>query len=79
MIIQTVIHASILALVTALKEGQKTDGATVYTTIFPGHVDAQLMVECGIKEVVYGEIKHPEEAYVQAASQIFKEAGVKFR
>ena len=46
-------HAVILAIIEALSAGKSLQGASVYTTLFPGHVDAQMVVECGIKEVVY--------------------------
>ena len=51
----------------------------MYTTLFPGNVDAQLMVECGIKEVVYRDNLYPNQPYIQAATKIFREGGVYFR
>ena len=69
----------ILAIVNALKAGKSVKGTTVYTTLFPGHVDAQLIVECGIKEIVYRDNTHSKQPYVQAASKIFNEAGIVIR
>lgn len=75
----SVIHAAILAIINALKEGKCLAGATVYTTLFPGNVDAQLMAECGIKEVVYRDNLYPNQPYIQAATKIFQEGGVGIR
>ena len=75
----SVIHAVILAIINALKDGKSLAGATVFTTLFPGNVDAQLMVECGIKEVVYRDNLYPNQPYIQAATKIFQEGGVSVR
>ena len=50
-----VIHAESNAITKCAKWGGRTDGATIYVTLSPCIDCAKLIVQAGIKRVVYGE------------------------
>ena len=50
---------------------------TVYTTLFPGNKDAQLIIQSGITRVVYLYDKHPEEDFTVASRKLLQSAKVK--
>lgn len=50
-----VIHAELNCLIKAAKEGVSVEGATVYVTMSPCRHCAALMIQSGIKEVVYAK------------------------
>jgi len=55
------------------------NGATMYSTLFPCNECAKLIIQSGIKHIVFGEDKyHDEEGYV-ASRTLFECAGVDFR
>jgi len=65
------IHAEQNAIIQAAKLGISIDGATIYCTHQPCSVCAKMIVNVGIKRVVY------EQAYPDAFSlEVFQEAGV---
>ena len=49
------IHAELNCLIKAAKEGVSVQGATVYVTMSPCRHCAALMIQSGIKEVVYAK------------------------
>jgi dCMP deaminase len=51
----TVIHAEANALMFALKNGISTDGCTMYVTLQPCIECSKMIIQCGIKEVVFTE------------------------
>lgn len=55
------------------------DGGTMYISLFPCNECAKLIVQVGIKEVVYLSDKYHEEPVFVAARRIFDMAGVKYR
>jgi dCMP deaminase len=55
------------------------EGATIYVSLFPCNECAKLMVQVGIKEVVYLDDKYPDQDIFVAAKKIFDMAGVKYR
>ena len=72
-----VCHAAINAILS--KNAENLDGCTVYTTLFPGHEDAKMIIQSGIKKVVY--YPSPDEvkkAYTKIAKDLLKRANVKF-
>jgi len=51
--VQEVVHAEVNVLMFAAKNGMKTDGCTMYITLAPCIECSKLMIQAGIKEVVY--------------------------
>ena len=67
----TAIHAEASVISSAAREGVALQGSTVYVTTFPCQNCARLIVNAGIKKVLY------RDGYsVQDAERIFKDAGV---
>ena len=54
-------------------------GATVYTTLFPGHLDAKLMIQCGIKRLFYLDDKYMQKNHAKAAKKLFDTANIEYR
>ena len=50
-----VLHAESNAISKLAKSSQSSKGATIYITLCPCFDCAKLMIQCGIKRVVYGE------------------------
>ena len=55
------------------------DGASVYVSLFPCNECAKLMVQVGIREVVFLSDKYHEDPVFVAARRIFDMAGVTCR
>lgn len=55
------------------------DGGTIYVSLFPCNDCAKLIVQVGIKEVVYLADKYPDKDIFVAARRIFEMAGIKLR
>ncbi len=71
-----VVHAEPNAI---LNSTVSLDNATLYVTLFPCHECAKLIIQSGIKEIVYGENKYQDEASVQASIRMLKDAKVHLR
>lgn len=56
-----VLHAESNAITKCAKYGGKTDGCTIYVTLSPCIDCAKLIVQSGIRRVVYGERYHNTE------------------
>lgn len=69
------VHAEQNAICQAAYYGHATAGSTIYVTISPCLTCAKLIINAGIKEVVYGG-DYPNQEVVK---KLFKEAGVKCR
>lgn len=69
-----VVHAERNAVYNAV--GQNLKGATVYATLFPCANCAQTMVQCGIKRVVYLDVKQGHESEMRAVMTMLSGAGV---
>ena len=54
-------------------------GATIYVNRFPCNECAKLIIQKGIKEVVYCVDKHPDRASTIAAKRMFEASGVTTR
>ena len=68
-------HAEQNAICQAACYGLPIDGATIYITISPCLTCAKLIINAGIKEVVYGG----DYAFLATVKQMFRSAGVKHR
>jgi dCMP deaminase len=66
-----VLHAEANAILKVAKSSQSTDGATLYVTYSPCKDCSKLIVQSGIKRVIYGE-----EYRDLAGLVILREAGV---
>ena len=69
------VHAEQNAICQAAQHGHAIEGATAYVTISPCLTCAKLLINAGIKEVVYSG----EYAFLDTVKDIFKQAGVKHR
>ena len=48
------VHAEQNALIQCAKYGESTDGTSIYVTDFPCLICTKLIIQAGIKEIVYG-------------------------
>ena len=69
------VHAEQNAICQAAFFGHALEGSTIYITLSPCLTCAKLIINSGIKEVVYGG----DYAFVDTVKRIFKQAGVKHR
>ena len=60
------------------KNSHDVKGCKIYTTLFPCNECAKLIVQSGIREVVYADDKPGNEKY-ETSKQLFKLADVKLR
>ena len=70
------VHAEQNAICQAARYGINVSGSTIYVTISPCLTCAKLIINAGIREVVYGG---DYTAFVDTVKKMFREAGVKFR
>ena len=68
----TVVHASINAILN--KNAENLEGCTLYTTLFPGHEDVKLIIQSGIKKVIYYDKK--KQKFTEIAEENLKDAKV---
>jgi len=73
-----VCHAEMNAITNASNKPD-LDGASLYVSLFPCNECAKLIVQVGIKQVVYLEDKYPDKDIFIAARRIFDMAGVTYR
>ncbi len=71
-----VVHAEPNAI---LNSTVPLEGATLYVTLFPCHECAKLIIQSGIREIVYIENKYQEASSVQASMRMLTDAGVSHR
>ena len=69
------VHAEQNAICQAAQHGHAIDGGTIYVTISPCLTCAKLLINAGIKEVVYSG----EYAFLDTVKDIFTQAGIKHR
>lgn len=51
-------------------------GCVLFTTLFPGHEDAQVIIQAGITKVVYFDDKYHDRRFSQIAKKLFLKAKV---
>ena len=71
-----VVHAEANAI---LNSTRSLEGSTLYVTLFPCNECAKLLVQSGIKEVVYLQDLHHDSEETEASRRILKLAGIKLR
>ena len=64
-----VLHAESNAILKATKMGFSTDGATMYVTLSPCKDCAKLIIQAGIKKVVYSELFYRDNGSVEFLKQ----------
>ncbi len=73
-----VCHAEMNAITNSSNKTQ-LEGASIYVSLFPCNECAKLIVQVGMKEVVYLSDKYSETDVFIAARKIFEMAGVRMR
>ncbi|UCD63579.1 MAG: dCMP deaminase family protein [Candidatus Zixiibacteriota bacterium] len=73
-----VCHAEMNAITNASNKPE-LEGATMYVSLFPCNECAKLIVQVGIKQVVFLSNKYNDDPVFVAARRIFDMAGVKYR
>ena len=71
-----VVHAEANAI---LNSTQNLEGATLYVSLFPCNECAKLIIQSGIKHVVYMDDKYKELDSFIASKKMFDSAGVDYR
>ena len=71
-----VVHAEPNAILNATVS---LEGASLYVTLFPCHECAKLIIQSGIKEIVFLENKYQEQSSVKASMRMLEDAGVHLR
>ena len=72
-----VCHAELNAILN--KISAELDRCTVYVTLFPCNECAKVIIQSGIREVIYLANKYPDSDSVKAARRMFDSAGVVYR
>jgi len=72
-------HAEVNAVAQAAKNGISIEGATIYQTISPCYDCFKMLVNAGIKEVVYGNFYMSRYEASKAVLTLAKKAEVKIR
>jgi len=71
-----VVHAEANAILNATTN---LKGSSIYVTLFPCNECAKLIIQSGIKEIVFESNKYAESKEHQAAIKMLKSAGVEYR
>jgi len=72
-----VLHAEANAIVKmARSKGESTEGTTLYTTCSPCKECAKLIIQAGIKRVVYRDVYRDEAQLAYEALDLLKQAGI---
>ncbi|XP_034004181.1 deoxycytidylate deaminase-like [Trematomus bernacchii] len=72
-----VCHAELNAIMN--KNSADLNGCSIYVTLFPCNECAKLIIQAGMKEVVYLSDKYHDRVETQAAKRMFKQAKIPFR
>lgn len=71
-----VVHAEPNAI---LNSTSNLEGATLYVTLYPCNECAKLIIQSGIKEIVYVSNKYETTDSIKASKKMFDAAGIKLR
>lgn len=72
-----VCHAEVNAILN--KNGSDVKNCTLYVGLFPCNECAKIVIQSGIKEVVYMSDKHRDKPHTKASKLMFDTVGVKYR
>ena len=73
-----VLHAEANAITKVAKSNNSSEGATLYVTSSPCIECAKLIIQSGIKEVIYDSDKYADTTSVKASKMMFDCAGVRY-
>ena len=73
-----VLHAEANAITKIARSNNSSDGATMYVTASPCIECAKLIIQAGIKEVIYMSDKYADSDSTMASKKMFEMAGVKY-
>lgn len=68
-----VVHSEVNAVLHAVKS---VEGCIAYVTLFPCNECAKVLIQAGIKKIVYLDDKYHDKLSTQAARTLFERAGV---
>lgn len=71
-----VVHAEPNAILNSI---EKLDNATLYVTLFPCNECAKLIIQSGVKEIVYMSDKYDNSEFDKASKRMLDAAGVSYR
>jgi len=71
-----VVHAEVNAV---LNSTVKMDGARLYVVLFPCNECAKIVIQAGIKELIFLDDKYEDTDSVKAAKKMFDMAGISYR
>lgn len=71
-----VVHAEPNAI---LNSSVDLEGSKMYVTLYPCNECAKLIIQSGIKEVIYLEHKYPDQDIFEASRRLFEMAKIKVR
>lgn len=71
-----VVHAEMNAILN--KNVADVSGSRVYVTLFPCNEGAKVLIQSGIKEVIYCSDKHAHKSHTIASKRMFDTTGVKY-
>lgn len=74
-----VCHAEMNAILNFRGNRKDMEGAKIYVDLFPCNECAKLIIQSGIKEVIYLSDKYADTDSVKASKQLFEVCGVKYR
>lgn len=72
--ILTVLHAEANAITKIAKSTNSAEGATLYVTLSPCFDCAKLIIQAGIKRIVYSEVYRKTDSF-----KLFEEAGIEIK
>jgi dCMP deaminase len=67
-----VCHAAIHAILN--KNAENLSGCTLYTTLFPSHEDAKMIIQAGMRKVVYLNDDYHNHTFTKIARLLFDTA-----
>ena len=70
----TVLHAEANAITKIAKSTNSAEGSTLYVTLSPCFDCAKLIIQAGIKRIVYSEVYRKTDSF-----KLFEEAGIEIR
>ena len=72
-----VVHAELNAVLN--KNAESAAGCRIYTTLFPCNECAKVIIQAGIRQVIYASDKHSDRLSARASRRLFELAGVEMR
>jgi dCMP deaminase len=73
-----VVHAEVNAVLNTISF-DKLKGATMYCTLFPCNECTKVLIQSGIREIVYLDTKHPERNDVKTSQTMLQIVGIPYR